>query len=221
MRGYKTMNKFIRQNKKYILPLMLSAMVIGASSCGSDSTVNNVEETPSNESPVASSPFPTPSSDQTPEPEITTTPSPTAKTAPFGAGTPVTPSPLSETPNQNKTGNSKIVDATVYTSDLQCQDYVPNKVSVSANEPVKDAVGKILASKDTGDFDISNYRVNINNGIATVDLRISPNSQRQLTSLSSCEQFALFGSLRKTLTSNPKWNIKDVRFTEAGEEIIL
>lgn len=216
------MNKFIRNKKIYILPLMLSAMAIAISSCGSNPTVNNLEETPSNESPVASSPFPTPSSDiQTPKAEITTTPSPAATTAPFGTQTPSIPSPSSDTPNQNKAANSKNVDVTVFTSDLQCQDYVPKKVSVSANKPVTDAVGEILAEKDTGDFNISNYRVNINKGVATVDLRLSPNSQRQLTSLSSCEQFALFGSLRKTLTSNPKWKIKDVRFTEAGEEIVL
>ncbi len=209
------MNKFIRHQKRYILPLMLSAMVIGASSCAPDSTVNNPDETPSNESPVASSPVPTPKI------ETTTTPSPTLKTAPLGTQTPTTPSPSSQTPNQKKAASSKNVDVTVYTSDLQCQDYVQKKVSVSAKKPVTDAVGEILAERDTGDFNISNYRVNIKNGVATVDLRLSPNSQRQLTSLSSCEQFALFGSLRKTLTSNPKWKIKDVRFTESGEEIIL
>ncbi|NJM23170.1 MAG: sporulation/spore germination protein [Richelia sp. RM2_1_2] len=209
------MNKIIRYNKKYIFSLMLSAIAIAASSCGSNQSGNNPENI---ESPVASSPLPTPTSEiQPPEIDITTTPSPTPKTVPFGTQTP----PSSETPNQNKTASSKNVDITVYTSDLQCQELVPKKVSVSVDEPVKDAVGRIIAEKDSGDFNISNYRVNVNNGIATVDLRLSPNSPRQLTSLSSCEQFALFGSLKKTLTSNPKWNIKDVRFTEAGEEIIL
>lgn len=199
---------------------MLSAMAIANLSCGSNSTVNNPEETPSTESPVASSPLPSPSSDiQTPLP--TTTPTPAATTAPFGTQTPSTPSPSPDTINQKKAANSKKVDITVFTSDVQCQEHVPKKVSVSAYKPVTDAVQEILAEKNTGDFNISNYRVNINNGVAIVDLRLSPNSQRQLTSLSSCEQFALFGSLRKTLTSNPKWNIKDVRFTEAGEEIIL
>jgi hypothetical protein len=213
------MNKFFRNTKKYILPLMLSAIAIAASSCSSNPTANNsIEETPSNDSPIASSPFPTPSSEiQTPT-AITPTPSPTTKTAPLGTQTPPT---TSDSPNQNKTGNLKNVDVTVYTSDLQCQDYVAKKVSVSANEPVKEAVGRIVTEKNTSDFNISNYRVNINNGVATVDLRLSPDSQRRFTSLSSCEQFALFGSLRKTLTSNPKWNIKDVRFTESGEEIIL
>ncbi len=106
-------------------------------------------------------------------------------------------------------------------SDSQCQKLVPEKVSVSGNEPVEDAVGKILKSKNTADINISNYRVNVNNGVATVDFRIPPDSPRQLVSLSSCEQFTLFKSIQKTLTSNPKWNIKDVRFTQSGEEIYL
>ncbi len=58
------MNKFMHQNKRYILPLMLSAMVIGASSCSSNPSLDSVEKAPSNESPVASSPsFTAPSSE--------------------------------------------------------------------------------------------------------------------------------------------------------------
>ena len=95
------------------------------------------------------------------------------------------------------------------------------KVSVSSTEPMTDAVGKIIASKNTADLNISNYRVNFNNGTATVDFRVPPDSPRQLVSLSSCEQFTLFKSIEKTLTSNPKWNVKNVRFTQSGEEIYL
>lgn len=213
------MSKIIRLNHKYIFPLMLSTIAIAISSCGSNPTVSEVEETPSDESPVASSPFPTPRSEtQTPDIEITTTPSPTPKTAPFGAET--TPTPA-ETRNQNKAANRKSSDITVFTSDLQCQKLVPQKVSVSSTEPMTDAVGKIIASKNTADLNISNYRVNFNNGTATVDFRVPPDSPRQLVSLSSCEQFTLFKSIEKTLTSNPKWNVKNVRFTQSGEEIYL
>ncbi|MGB3652793.1 MAG: sporulation/spore germination protein [Rivularia sp. (in: cyanobacteria)] len=214
------MNKFIHQNKRYILPLMLSAMVIGASSCSSNPSLDSGEKAPSNESPVASSPsFTAPSSEiPTPETQITTPPS--SATAPPTSLGARTPEP-SETPNQNKTGNLKNTDVTLYMSDSQCQKLVPEKVSVSANEPVEDAVGKILKSRNTADINISNYRVNLNNGVATIDFRIPPDSPRQLVSLSSCEQFTLFKSIQKTLTSNPKWNIKDVRFTQSGEEIYL
>lgn len=113
------------------------------------------------------------------------------------------------------------IDATLYTSDTQCQKLIPKKVAVSADKPINAAIAQIIEQQDSGDFSLSGYRVSVNNGTATIDLRINPQSPRQIVSLSSCEQFALFGSLRKTLTSNPKWNIKRVRFTQLGEDIIL
>jgi len=113
-----------------------------------------------------------------------------------------------------KAVSGKTVNVTLYTSDVQCQEFVPQKVTVPATQSVTNAVGKI-------DFNLSGYRVRVRNGIATVDLRLSPQSKRQFVSLSSCEQFALFGSLRKTLTSNSQWKIKEVRFTEQGEDIVL
>ncbi|QLE58409.1 hypothetical protein [Nostoc sp. TCL26-01] len=117
--------------------------------------------------------------------------------------------------------SGKTVNVTLYTSDVQCQELLPLQVAVPAAEPVTNTVGKIIAAQDTADFNLSGYRVRVRNGIATVDLRLSPQSRRQFASLSSCEQFVLFGSLRKTLTSNPQWKIKDVRFTEKGEDIVL
>jgi PBP1b-binding outer membrane lipoprotein LpoB len=114
-----------------------------------------------------------------------------------------------------------VTNVTLYTSDVQCQVLVPQKLVVPEKEAVTDSVSKILEQRDSGDFSLSGYRVNIKNGTATVDLRIAPQSKRQLASLSSCEQFALFGSLRKTLTSNAQWKIKQVRFTERGEDIEL
>ncbi|MBD2021984.1 hypothetical protein H6F43_17535, partial [Leptolyngbya sp. FACHB-36] len=59
------------------------------------------------------------------------------------------------------------------------------------------------------------------NGVATVDLRLPANAKRRFVSLSTCEQLALFGSIRKTLTSNRQWKIKSVRFTEKGQPIVL
>ncbi len=110
----------------------------------------------------------------------------------------------------------------LYTSDSQCQTFIPTKVLVPSEQPLVATVGKILAAQDTADFSLSGYRVKVNpQGVATLDLRMAPNSQRQLVSLSSCEQFSLFGSLRKTLTSNPLLQVKEVRFTERGEKIAL
>ncbi len=209
------MNKILSTSKRYIFTFMVMAIAASVSSCGSNPTSNNPDSTTANVTPTPSSETPAPA-----------TPTPTKSQVPFTA-TPGEETPSSqETPTQNKTSSTtsaagKTTDVTVYTSDTQCQELVPQKVELPAQEPVAAAVGKILKQQDNGDFNFSGYRVNVNNGVATVDLRLSPQSQRQITSLSSCEQFALFGSLRKTLTSNPQWGIKDVRFTEKGEEIVL
>lgn len=95
------------------------------------------------------------------------------------------------------------------------------KTAVSASQPIAGAVGKVLENADSADFSLSGYRVNVVSGVATVDLRVAPDSKRKLVSLSSCEQMAIFGSLRKTLTSNAQWKIKSVRFTDRDKEVIL
>lgn len=189
-------------NKSYLVPLIAVAIAASLSSCNSNPTSGNI---------YSQTPAPTPSTTPT---TSFPTPSQTPSMAQLRAkSTNVQPSAPSTT--------SKTVNVTLYTSDVQCQELIPQQVSVPAEKPVTGAVGKIIEERDTGDVSLSGYRVNVKNGIATVDLRLSPQSKRQLVSLSSCEQFALFGSLRKTLTSNTQWNIKEVRFTERGEEIVL
>jgi hypothetical protein len=116
---------------------------------------------------------------------------------------------------------TETVTVTIYKADSQCVNFLPEDVEVAANRPMEDAVGKVLAVYSTSDFDLSGYRLSVEDGTATVDFRLSPDSPRQLTSLSACEQYALFGSLRETLTQNSDWQIDTVRFTERGEEIVL
>ncbi|MEH2139181.1 sporulation/spore germination protein [Nostoc sp.] len=196
--------------KKYFLPLIFATIFVSLSSCSSDPTARNIESG-------------TPSPTTTPTNSVSSqTPSQIPSVAQLREKSPNPESPKQETPSSStKAVTGKTTSVTLYTSDAQCQELIPEKVSIPAEEPVKNAVSKILEKRDTSDFSLSGYRVNIKNGIATVDLRISPESKRQLASLSSCEQFALFGSLRKTLTSNAQWNIKEVRFTEAGKDIVL
>ncbi|TAF04961.1 MAG: sporulation/spore germination protein [Nostocales cyanobacterium] len=179
-------------NTKYIFPLIVLAICATISSCSSDDTSDNTASAPTTNSTVSPTPL----------------------------NSPVAAEPFSTQPT-SKAISGKTTQVTLYTSDSQCQDYVAKKASVSADEPMNEAVGKILEERDTADFSLVGYRVNINNDVATIDLRISPESKRQIASLSSCEQFALFGSLRKTLTSNAQWKIKDVRFTQQGEEIVF
>ncbi|MEH2252802.1 MAG: sporulation/spore germination protein [Nostoc sp.] len=204
------MSKIMNITKRYFLPLIFVTIIVSLSSCSSNPTASNIDS-------VSLSPTTTTNS------ALSQTPSQTPSVAQLREKSPNQESPKENTPSSptSKAATSKTAKVTLYTSDTQCQKLIPEKVSVPAEEPVKNVVGKILEKRDTSDFSLSGYRVKIKNGIATVDLRISPDSKRQITSLSSCEQFALFGSLRKTLTSNAQWNIKEVRFTERGEDIVL
>ncbi|MFP4101178.1 sporulation/spore germination protein [Coleofasciculus sp.] len=109
----------------------------------------------------------------------------------------------------------------IYRTDSQCETLIPEPVAVAAETPVTASVGNVVAQVSSGDLDLAGYRVNLDNGIATIDLRLSPDSQRQFVSLSMCEQLALFGSIRKTLLENPRLNIQDVRFTDKGQDIVF
>jgi hypothetical protein len=210
------MSKIMNTTKRYFLPLIFVTMVVSLSSCSSNPTARNIDS-------------PTPSPTTTPTNSGSSqTPSQIPTVAQLREKSPNQESSNQESPKENtpspsisKAVTSKTTNVTLYTSDTQCQEFIPEKVSVPAEKPVTNVVSKILEKRDTSDFSLSGYRVNIKNGVATVDLRISPESKRQIASLSSCEQFALFGSLRKTLTSNSQWNIKEVRFTERGEDIVL
>ncbi|BAZ08533.1 hypothetical protein NIES4071_03380 [Calothrix sp. NIES-4071] len=232
----------MKVQKKLIAPLFIAAIAASLSSCANPN--DKTGEAPVTTTPsVATSPTPdiiaeTPTPTQTPTttasptpnslaPDISTSPSPVPSVAKLREKT-KTKEPTEKTrlsynaiPSATETPAGKTVDVTVYTIDSQCQDFVGQKASVPANEPVEGAVGRALEGHDSGDFSLSGYRVSVKNGIATVDLRVSPNSKRLISSLSSCENSALFGSIRKTLTSNSQWNIKDVRFTEKGEEVVF
>lgn len=204
--------------KNYFIPLMSGILVLSLSSCSSPPTAKNDSPIPTAETtstPLTNQLDSTPSESQTP-------------------ATPTPPSVQRQTPNKSQptpTGTSatvttqpqNTVSLNIYQADAQCQTLVPEKVAVPAGSPVDAAVGKVLEKASSGDFDLAGYRVNVNtkNRVATVDLRLAPNAQRQFLSLSTCEQFALFGSLRKTLVDNSQLKIKDVRFTEQGQELEL
>lgn len=115
------------------------------------------------------------------------------------------------------------VTVTIYKADNQCETLIAEKVELLQHRLLIRVVGKVIEQATSADFDIAGYRVNLDRQrqVATVDLRLNPNTRRKFVSLSFCEQFALFGSLRQTLTDNPNWQIEEVRFTQLGKEIIL
>lgn len=118
---------------------------------------------------------------------------------------------------------SETVAVTLYEADQSCQNLVPQQSQAAANAPVDDVVGQIIADQNLPSFELESYSVNYDqtSGLATVDFRVSPDSTRQLESLSSCEKLALFGGIEKTLTSDTRWQIETVEFTDRGEDVLL
>jgi hypothetical protein len=196
------MNKVMKSSKKYVVPFMVVGIAASLSSCSFHPISHHLEST-------------------MPTANTTTNSEPAAQAATDSI------SSTEEMPTQNKAFLSsvavtkKTVNVSLFTSDTECQELIPQQVLVPKQEPVIGAVGNIIKQFDSADFSLSGYSVTVKNRVATVDLQISPDSERQFTSLSSCEQFALFSSLRKTLLSHVEWNIKKVRFTHQGEEIVV
>jgi hypothetical protein len=181
-------------HKRYLLSLLLVTSCTVISSCDTNNTADNT--TP----------------ETTPNSKINSSPQKQLQNS---------PTPIIKSSTNTKAISGKNTNVTLYISDDQCQKLIAKKADVSAQEPMNESIGKIFKEQNTADFSVSGYRLNVKNGVAIVDLRVSPQSKRQLSSLSSCEQFALFSSVRKTLMSNSQWKIKDVRFTERGEDIAL
>lgn len=121
---------------------------------------------------------------------------------------------------------SPIVAATptvkVYRANGDCATLAAELVSVP-EETLVHAVGAAIDHFSTADFPITGYRVNHNRETqtVTVDLRLPPDAPRPFASLSPCEQFALFGSIRQTVTQFEPEAVQGVDFTTQGQSIAL
>ena len=115
------------------------------------------------------------------------------------------------------------VTVTVYKVDNNCRSLHPEAVTGPDNQLMSSAVNEVLKQQVFTSLGLVGYRLRIDRrlGIATVDLRTSGNYRQKLQSLSSCQMLGLFGGLRRTLTSYAPWQIKTVRFTELGEDILI
>lgn len=129
------------------------------------------------------------------------------------------PSPFA-TPAIQLSDTANTVTVTVYEPDSECKTLIGKQIVLPAENSLLVAVSQVLEQEYTSDLNFG-YRVSVdrNTGKAIIDLRVSPNSKRTLTSMSTCEQLAIFGSLRQTLTANPVWKVKQVQFTSRGAEI--
>ena len=110
----------------------------------------------------------------------------------------------------------------VYKVDNLCQSLNPETITGPDNQLMSSAVNEVLNQQIFSSLGLVGYRLKIDRdlGIATVDLRASGNSRQKLQNLSSCQMLGLFGGVRQTLISYAPWQIKTVRLTELGEDIL-
>ena len=134
--------------------------------------------------------------------------------------------PTGAQPNESPNAGSKqpeMITVSVYTIDDQCNNFVEQPLQVPSNVAIDEAVGKAVSvsAGDLNAFKLDGYQVSMDGNTAIVDMRLSPGSQRQFVSLSSCEQRMLFGSVEETLLNNADWDVDAVKFTNAGKELVL
>ena len=131
------------------------------------------------------------------------------------------PSQADSAQNDKQPAAGEMVTVSVYTIDDQCNDFVSEPIQVSSAKAIDEAVGMAMTSVDYNAFKLAGYQVNVSGGTAVVDMQLAPGSERKFVSLSSCEQRSLFGSIEETLKNNEDWGVRNVKFTNAGKDIIL
>lgn len=109
----------------------------------------------------------------------------------------------------------------IFTLDNECQTFGSRTVVLPRNQVLEQTIKEVLAANQSPDFALAGYRVSLDNGEATLDLRLPSTSKRLFQSLALCEQQAIFGSLRRTLTANGQFGITSVRFTDRGQDLRL
>lgn len=181
---------------------------------------------PSNTSQATTTPTISPSPNSTNSPLFSSPNNQTPNNPSLGKENSTPAKPLNpevtKSPKSPSSAAKNTVSINIYQVDNQCNDFIAERMDVPQNNSLDMAVSKVIEKSNINEFSLSNSKVTINpQGIATIDFQVAANSKRRFISLSSCEQFNLFGSLRKTLIDNPDWQIKDVRFTEGGKEIVL
>jgi hypothetical protein len=201
--------------------VMAASLLLSLTACGgTPTTQTNPAVSPDATASPLSSASPSPS------PSASPSPSPTAASGPNTAIAPDAPPAIAPpaTPNTSRTlaaNSSATQEMTLYQVDSQCEEYVAKKITIPTQDASNTMVGKVLANSNSPDFKIDNYRIQVKDGEATIDLRLPPEAKRPFAAMSACEQRSLLGSLSKTLTSNPNLKIDSVRFTDGKEELVF
>jgi len=119
---------------------------------------------------------------------------------------------------------------TIYRVDLRCQILEPQTIELDVavtpgdrqatiQAEIEAAIGAVLKQWTGSDGEIAGYRVTVRDRVATIDLRRDPNAARPWIGLSTCEQFALFGSLRATIVNESAWGVDRVEFLSLGQAL--
>ncbi|AFY68590.1 hypothetical protein Pse7367_0276 [Thalassoporum mexicanum PCC 7367] len=144
--------------------------------------------------------------------------------------------PTAETPAQpsdrtNREGREKTIAKTatvmIFHPDSQCEALVSDKTEIpipsvgtaSKEVMVAATLQNLFENQDIDHFNVAEYYVTLDGNTAIVDITVAPNSRRTITSLSTCEQFALFKAIEATLTEN-SFDVSEVQFTQSGGENI-
>ena len=149
------------------------------------------------------------------------------------AAVPSTPSPSARAPNreepaasldsdQPQSENADLTDTVpvvIYRINRACTDFVAEPARVKRDRALEQTLQRVLSEQIQAEFDLAGFRVSFDQEtqVATIDLRLAPDSPRQFVSLSACEQMTLFGSLRETLLKNTQWDVESVEFTAQGK----
>jgi hypothetical protein len=128
------------------------------------------------------------------------------------------PNPKDAAPYKTAKVSPEAGSLQIYRADNQCNALVSEKVDLPA-ATADAAVGRVIANSNSPDFRLVGYRVKVDNGTATVDLRLPDGSKRPFNALSACEQLEFFGSMEKTLLGNPSLKIQAVRFRDGQKEL--
>jgi hypothetical protein len=187
--------------------LVAGLILLGASSCSSSDAANSAENR--SQPPNSSSRF---RYLQLTQNQIESQASQMVQ--PFNPVPPVLASSLA---------SESTVTVTVYKVDNSCQNLNPEAVTGQNNNLMSSAVNEVLKQQVFSSLGLVGYRLKIDRtlGVATLDLRPSGDYRQKLQNLSSCQMLGLFGGVRQTLTSYAPWQIKTVRFTELGQDILI
>lgn len=116
-----------------------------------------------------------------------------------------------------------LVEITYYLPDDTCDDF-GERTEIAHPQHLDDIATTLLEDPRLAleGLDLVAYSVTRSTpNTIVIDFTIAPDSQRQLVSLSSCEQMMLFGSLRSTFLDNLPLGVEAIEFTEQGNPIAL